>query len=87
MAFHRGANVRGAFHLEPFNNMISRYEVGFIIDSFFFHRTSLSETFSRTDHVLEEVHTWPEFTETSFQILNSKLRFQIKLEDLRYFYL
>ena len=46
-------------------------------------RTSLSETFASTDHVLEEVHTWPEFTETSFQILNSKLRFQIKLEDLR----
>ena len=59
------------------------YISSYLFPFLFIFRTSLTETFDKTDHVLEKVHTWPEFTETSFQILNSKLRFQIKLEDLR----
>ncbi|XP_069992016.1 uncharacterized protein [Penaeus vannamei] len=47
-------------------------------------RDSLSETFRRTDVALESVHAWPNFTSlASKDNLASKLRFQIKLEDLR----
>ncbi|XP_042875536.1 receptor-type guanylate cyclase gcy-2-like [Penaeus japonicus] len=47
-------------------------------------RDNLSETFRRTDMALESVHKWPNFTSSaSKNNLASKLRFQIKLEDLR----
>ncbi|XP_069948438.1 uncharacterized protein [Cherax quadricarinatus] len=48
------------------------------------HRTNLRDTFQRTDHILEQVNAWPNFSDiTTNTLLGSKLRFQIKLEDLR----
>ncbi|XP_069948440.1 uncharacterized protein [Cherax quadricarinatus] len=47
-------------------------------------RTNLRDTFQRTDHILEQVNAWPNFSDiTTNTLLGSKLRFQIKLEDLR----
>ncbi|XP_066972570.1 uncharacterized protein [Macrobrachium rosenbergii] len=47
-------------------------------------RSSLAETFRRTDEILERLHTWPKFKDSQTdELLSSKLRFQIKLEDLR----
>ncbi|XP_050688216.1 uncharacterized protein LOC126981318 [Eriocheir sinensis] len=46
-------------------------------------RTSLEETFRRTDLILDKVHQWPNFTTGNQDLLGSKLRFQIRLEDLR----
>uniref|UniRef100_A0A0P4VV91 guanylate cyclase n=1 Tax=Scylla olivacea TaxID=85551 RepID=A0A0P4VV91_SCYOL len=46
-------------------------------------RTNLDDTFRRTDTILEKVHSWPKFSGGNMQLLSSKLRFQIRLEDLR----
>ncbi|KAK4291085.1 hypothetical protein Pmani_036066 [Petrolisthes manimaculis] len=49
-------------------------------------RNNLVDTFRKTDYILDRLHTWPKFTmveEGVMGILGSKLRFQIKLEDLR----
>ncbi|XP_076048414.1 uncharacterized protein LOC143029595 [Oratosquilla oratoria] len=47
-------------------------------------RNSLKETFARTDRLLEEITIWPNFSQiTDSNLLNSKLRFQIRLEDTR----
>ncbi|XP_063848470.1 uncharacterized protein LOC135093279 [Scylla paramamosain] len=46
-------------------------------------RTNLDDTFRRTDTILEKVHSWPKFNGGNMQLLSSKLRFQIRLEDLR----
>ncbi|XP_069158737.1 LOW QUALITY PROTEIN: uncharacterized protein [Procambarus clarkii] len=47
-------------------------------------RTDLPATFRRTDRVLEEVITWPNFSDTAANtLLGSKLRFQLQLEGLR----
>ncbi|XP_071527452.1 uncharacterized protein [Panulirus ornatus] len=44
----------------------------------------LKNTFTHTDRVLEGIQSWPNFSESSGRVLlASKLRFQIKLEDLR----
>nr|XP_045608610.1 adenylate cyclase, germination specific-like [Procambarus clarkii] len=46
--------------------------------------TDLPATFRRTDRVLEEVITWPNFSDTAANtLLGSKLRFQLQLEGLR----
>ncbi|KAK8403482.1 hypothetical protein O3P69_000510 [Scylla paramamosain] len=46
-------------------------------------QTNLDDTFRRTDTILEKVHSWPKFNGGNMQLLSSKLRFQIRLEDLR----
>ncbi|MPC72970.1 hypothetical protein E2C01_067286 [Portunus trituberculatus] len=47
-------------------------------------RTNLDDTFRRTDTILEKVHSWPKFKGGNMKLLSSKLRFQIRLEDLRW---
>ncbi|XP_042214992.1 uncharacterized protein LOC121861389 isoform X1 [Homarus americanus] len=48
-------------------------------------RNNLQDTFRRTDQILERVSSWPNFSNytKSDVLLGSKLRFQIKLDDLR----